>query len=259
MAVVAARRTRQDDGERYRAPVQTARSLLQELIRQSGRIVEDKQFDLLRSYGSKDAHVYSAGDLGLLQYPTVSVVGTREVSEDGWCRAARLGRELALSNFVVMSGLARGVDTAALTAAIEAGGKTIGVIGTPLDKAYPAENAKLQEQIYQSHLLVSPFQSGEPVYKGNFPKRNRVMALLSDATAIVEASDTSGTLHQAAECLRQGRWLFIMRSVVEDPTLNWPRKFVGKPRVVVLSSTSEIVDAVRSEKRFSTHYQTPDQ
>jgi DNA processing protein len=243
MGLLATRRC-EEDRERYRPPVKTSQLLLQELIRQSGRSVEDKQFDLLRSYGARDARVYCAGDLELLMRPVVSVVGTREVSEEGWRRAARLARELVSADVVVMSGLARGVDTAALTATLEAGGKSIGVIGTPLEKAYPAENARLQEEIYSHHLLISPFTPGEPVYKGNFPKRNRVMALLSDATVIVEASDTSGTLHQAAECLRQGRWLFIMKSVVDDLNLKWPAKFVGKPRVVVLSSTAEITDAI---------------
>jgi DNA processing protein len=250
MAIGAARRRPDEARERYRAPLNATRLLLQEAIRQSGRSVEDKQFDLLRSYGTRDAYVYYAGDLNLLLRPTVSVVGTRDVSDDGWRRASRLARELALKDIVVMSGLARGVDTAALTAAIETGGKTIGVIGTPLDKAYPAENAKLHEEIYSNHLLISPFRVGEPVFKGNFPKRNRVMALLSDATAIVEASDTSGTLHQAAECLRQGRWLFIMKSVVEDSNLTWPAKFVGKPNVVVLSSSSEIADAIAQSRQI---------
>jgi DNA processing protein len=74
-------------------------------------------------------------------------VGTREATDDGWKRASRLGRELAASAIVVMSGLAKGIDTAALTGAIEAGGKTVGVIGTPLGKAYPVENAALQENI----------------------------------------------------------------------------------------------------------------
>jgi DNA processing protein len=249
MARGAAHKGREEARGRYRAPLNVTRVLLQEAIRQSGRSVEDKQFDLLRSYGTRDAYVYCAGDLDLLLRPTVSVVGTREVSDEGWRRASRLARELALKNVAVMSGLARGIDTAALTTAIEAGGKTVGVIGTPLDKAYPAENANLQEEIYSNHLLISPFGIGEAVFKGNFPKRNRVMALLSDATVIVEASDTSGTLHQAAECLRQGRWLFIMKSVVDDPTLTWPTRFVGKPKVVILSSTSEIVDAIQAGER----------
>jgi DNA processing protein len=71
------------------------------------------------------------------------------------------------------------------------------------------------------------------------------MAAITDATVIVEASDTSGTLHQAAECQRLGRWLFIMKAVAESKDLEWPRKFLGKPLVGVLSSTAQIFDAVR--------------
>jgi DNA processing protein len=144
-----------------------------------------------------------------------------------------------------MSGLAKGVDTVAHTSAIEVGGRTVAVIGTPLDKAYPAENSELQRAIYSNHLLISPFASGQQVFKSNFPARNKVMALLSDATVIVEASDTSGTLHQAAECQKSNRWLFIMRSVVENTAVTWPAKFLKHPKTRILSDTSEILEAVR--------------
>jgi DNA processing protein len=144
-----------------------------------------------------------------------------------------------------VSGLAKGVDTAALTAAIEAGGRTIAVIGTPLSKAYPAENARLQEEIYSTQLLLTPFREGETVYKSNFPKRNRVMAAISDATVIIEASDTSGTLHQAAECQRLGRWLFIAKSVVDDDSLTWPKRFIGQQRVVILEKTDDVVRRIK--------------
>jgi DNA protecting protein DprA len=230
----------------YIPPIRPQKCSLQDLVRKAGRkIVGQKQFDLLRETGSKDAWVYAAGDLALLQNPAVSIVGTREVSDDGYRRAHRLARELVSEGVIVMSGLARGVDEAAHTGAIAHGGRTIAVIGTPLDKAYPAEHAELQMEIYRDHLLLSPFSQGEKVFRSNFPKRNRVMALLSDATVIVEASDTSGTLHQAAECLRQERWLFIMRSVAEDPSLSWPAKFLDKPRVRVLKDTSEILQAIQ--------------
>jgi DNA processing protein len=124
------------------------------------------------------------------------------------------------------------------------GGRVAAVIGTPLDKAYPAENAELQHDIYRRHLLMTPFCVGERVFRSNFPTRNRVMAAISDATAIIEASDTSGTLHQAAECVRLGRWLFIAKSVVDDPQLTWPARFLGQPKVRVLVSTSDILDAI---------------
>ncbi|WP_235679054.1 DNA-processing protein DprA [Aquibium microcysteis] len=204
----------------------------------------ERQFDMLRNYGERDIFLYYAGDLHLLAKRAVSIVGTRDVSEEGRRRATRLARELADADVLVMSGLAKGVDRAAHEATIAAGGFTAAVIGTPLSKAYPIENKSLQEEIYSNHLLITPFADGEPVYKGNFPKRNRVMALLSDATVIVEASDTSGTLHQAAECQRQGRWLFIMRAVAENPRLTWPSKFLSHPKTKVLRSTFDIIEAL---------------
>jgi DNA processing protein len=146
---------------------------------------------------------------------------------------------------VVVSGLAKGVDTEALSAAMQAGGRVVAVIGTPIDMAYPAENKHLQEQIYRDHLLVSQFPTGERVFRANFPERNKLMAALSDATAIIEAGDTSGTLHQAAECVRLGRWLFIAKSVVDDPSLQWPKRFLGQPRVASFSSTDDIIKAIK--------------
>ncbi len=152
----------------------------------------------------------------------------------------RLARELAACGITIVSGLARGVDTEALTSAIESGGKTIAVIGTPIDRAYPAENKGLQEKIYREHLLISQFPPGKKVFPSNFPERNKLMAVISDATVIVEASDTSGTLHQAAECVRLNRLLFIAASIMEDPTLRWPQSFISYPNAKVLRKTLHV-------------------
>ncbi|QQR46545.1 DNA-processing protein DprA [Myxococcus xanthus] len=189
--------------------------------------------------------LHYAGELSLLNRPCVSIVGTRAVSAAGAARARRLARELVDANVVVVSGLAKGVDANAHKAAIDAGGRTVAVIGTPLDTAYPAENKRLQEQIYREHLLVSQFSPGSRVFQGNFPARNRVMAALSDATVIIEAGETSGTLHQAVECRKLGRWLFIAKSVVDNPDLTWPAGFIGLPRVRILSSTEDLLAALR--------------
>lgn len=188
--------------------------------------------------------VWIAGDRSLVRRRAVAVVGTRRVSPDGARRARRLAKELAEAGVVVVSGLAEGVDTEALTAAMEAGGDVIAVIGTPLDRAYPAQNKQLQEAIYRDHLLVSQFAPGSQVFPSHFPMRNRTMAALSDATVIIEASDTSGTLHQATECGRLGRWLFIARSVVDDPRLSWPAKFRGGAKTRVLENTSDVLAAI---------------
>jgi DNA processing protein len=188
--------------------------------------------------------VYYAGNLALLKRPCVAIVGTRKVSDAGEARTRRLARELAQEGVVVVSGLAMGVDTAAHTACIEAGGSTIAVIGTPMDTATPASNRALQELIYKEHLVLSPFPIGSRVQKGNFPQRNQVMAAISDATVVIEASDTSGTLHQSKEAVGLGRWLFIARSCADDPTLAWPQSFLKGRTAKVLNATADIIERV---------------
>ena len=181
---------------RYRPPQNIKLQNLRDLVEFCGRgALKESQFTLLS--GRQDdpkLDVFYAGNLDLLKGPAVSIVGTRDGTEDGRQRARRLARELIQAGVVIVSGLARGIDTAAHVSVIEHGGFTAAVIGTPLDKAYPAENAELQETIYRDHLLLSPFPIGERVFPSNFPKRNRVMAALTDASVIVEASDTSGTI-----------------------------------------------------------------
>ncbi|MEH2501488.1 DNA protecting protein DprA [Bradyrhizobium sp. AZCC 1578] len=230
----------------YVPPTEVHTHALPDLLVRIGRAaLEDQQLDFLRDASPRrEATVFYAGNLDILDAPTVSIVGTREVSEAGWRRASQLARDLVKAGVTVMSGLAKGVDTAALTSAISNGGRVAAVIGTPLDKAYPAENGQLQQQIYAHHLLMTPFKVGDRVFRSNFPTRNRVMAAISDATVIIEASDTSATLHQAAECVRLGRWLFIAKSVVDDGSLTWPERFVGQPKVGVLSSTFDLINAI---------------
>lgn len=193
--------------------------------------------------------LWVVGDTSLVRGLAVSIVGSRKVSPEGRKRTRRLARALAEAGVTVVSGLAEGVDTEAHWAAIDAGGRTVAVIGTPLDRAYPASNAKLQELIYREHLLVSQFEPGSRVFPSNFPARNKTMAALSDATVIIEASDTSGTLHQASECTRIGRWLFIARSVVENTFLTWPKRFLGRPKVAILDRVEDVLDAIREERR----------
>lgn len=171
--------------------------------------------------------LYLQGDVGLLRrHPRVAVVGSRRASEAGLRRTRDLVKVLVSKGIVIVSGLAEGIDTAAHHAAIDAGGRTIAVLGTPLDKCFPASNRHLQEQISKDHLVVSQYASGSPIHKGNFPMRNRTMALIADATIIVEANETSGTRHQGWEALRMYRPLMIMSNVSKDPALTWPSKMI---------------------------------
>jgi len=193
---------------------------------------------------------YYRGDIGLLESDSVSIVGARKTDELGLARAHRLAIELVEKGITVVSGLALGVDTAALTSAIQAGGRVIGVIGTPIDEYYPAQNKELQDEIASSHLLMSqvPFYKyAHQLFETKryyFPERNELMAAVSDVTVIVEASDTSGTLTQARACLAQRRPLFIMRSCVESPKLKWPQEFLKKApeSVFILDETAQILE-----------------
>lgn len=189
--------------------------------------------------------LFLAGDRSLLRrHPRVSIVGSRNATPDGLRRAARLARILAENGVVVVSGLAKGVDTAAHRAAIDAGGSTIAVIGTPLDKVYPRENRELQREIAEKHLVVSQFAAGTRTFPSSFPMRNRTMALIVDASVIVEAGDTSGSLSQGWEALRLARALFFMKSIVEErPELEWPREMM-EYGAQVLEEPEELLDAL---------------
>lgn len=174
--------------------------------------------------------LYYQGDWCLTERRSVAVVGTREPSPAGYKRAAKVGGILAEQGFVVISGLARGIDTAALTGAIEAGGKVIGVIGTPLGQYYPPESHALQDLIAAKHLLISQVpvlrygRQRPPQNRFFFPERNVTMSALSEGTVIIEAGETSGTLTQARAAVHQRRKLFILDSCFERG-LGWPARF----------------------------------
>lgn len=191
--------------------------------------------------------LYVAGESALLRsLPKVSVVGARKASPEGVRRATRLARGLAERGVLVVSGLAEGIDTAAHEAAIAVGGRTAAVLGSPLDVAFPARNLSLQRRIMQEHVAVSQFPSGHPILKTNFPRRNRTMAVLSDATIIVEASDGSGSLSQGWEALRLKRPLLLLKSIVETASLSWPTEMIAYGAEVV-SDLEEIFEVLTLE------------
>ena len=146
---------------------------------------------------------------------------------------------LVEDDFTVVSGLAAGIDTMAHRTAMEEDGRTIAVIGTPLSHTYPHENAELQHRIAEEFLVVSqvPLKRYESQdYRFNrsfFPERNRTMSALTEATIIVEAGETSGTLIQARAALRQGRRLFILDSCFQNPDISWPSRFEAQGAIRV--------------------------
>jgi DNA processing protein len=179
--------------------------------------------------------------------PRVSVIGSRKASPEGLEAASDISRTLAKHKVTVVSGLAEGIDAAAHTAAIEEGGCTIAVLGTPLDRFYPPKNKQLQEIIMRHYLLVSQFPIGYPVQPKNFVLRNRTMALISDASIIVEAGDKSGSLHQGWEALRLGRPLFIWSRIMRDSSLKWPAKMLAYG-AAELSDPEQVLEVLPSER-----------
>jgi DNA processing protein len=183
--------------------------------------------------------LYYQGWWDLAESRSVAVVGTRQPTPDGITRTRKLVKALVKDNFTIVSGLAAGVDTVAHETAIAEGGRTIAVIGTPLSHSYPRENAALQRKIATEYLLISqvPVKRYERQdYRKNrlfFPERNITMSALTEATIIVEAGETSGTLIQARAALHQGRKLFILDNCFQRG-LSWPQKFAdnGAVRVV---------------------------
>jgi len=176
--------------------------------------------------------LYFLGSWELAEAPRrVAVVGTRKITSEGAARTRKLVRALVESDFTIVSGLAQGVDTVAHTTAIESNGRTLAVIGTPISEAYPRENTELQKRMATDFLVISQvpvlrYRAQNPNWNRLFfPERNKTMSALTEATIIVEASETSGTLIQAKAALAQGRKLFILESNFHNPSITWPAKF----------------------------------
>jgi len=175
--------------------------------------------------------LYFQGWWDLLHTPSVAVVGTRKPTDAGLARTEKLVRNLVKDGYTIMSGLAAGIDTVAHQTAIGSEGRTIAVIGTPLSRVYPPENADLQKRIARDYLLISQvpvIRYSRQDWRSNrsfFPQRNITMSALSAATVIVEAGETSGTLMQAAAAIQQKRKLFILDSCFQDSGLTWPKKY----------------------------------
>jgi DNA processing protein len=195
--------------------------------------------------------LYVKGPIELpLPSPRVSIVGSRKASLNGLANSRVIASKLASNNVLIISGLAEGIDTSAHVAAIEQGGHTVAVLGTPLNKSFPAKNFELQQKMMREYMAISQFPVSEPVKPKNFVKRNRTMALISDATIIVEASDKSGTWHQGWEAIRLGRPLFIWKSVLKH-NVTWHKKMIDYG-ALVLQDPADVLEVLPGSSSLET-------
>jgi DNA processing protein len=160
---------------------------------------------LLAAISDAPACLWTRGDRSALSTVAVAVIGARIASQEGLIAAGEIACDLARAGVVVISGLARGIDSAAHAGALDGGGKTIAVLGTGIDRVYPSENDGLAERIAASGLLVTEFPPGSPPENWHFPRRNRIISGLSRAVVVVEAKDKSGSLITARLAADQGR------------------------------------------------------
>jgi DNA processing protein len=193
----------------------------------------------------RPALLFVRGELSAGDERSVAVVGARRASPAGLLRARRIASELSEAGNVVVSGLAAGIDAAAHTAALRAGGRTLAVLGTGVDRVYPADHAELQRMIAATGAVISCFWPEQPPSPGAFPIRNGLMSGLTHGTVIVEASERSGTRTQARRALAHGRPVFL------DPTLlvqAWARELADRPNVHVSDRSDEILATIERRR-----------
>lgn len=165
----------------------------------------------------------------------VAIVGTRRVTSYGRQITEELSSFLAANGITVISGLARGVDALAHQTALKAGGRTIGVLGSGVDKIYPPEHRALAEQMLERGALVSDYAPGTPPDASNFPPRNRIISGLSLAVVVVEAGETSGALITAEFAAEQGREIFAVPGSILAPQSKGTNKLIQNGALPLLS------------------------
>jgi DNA processing protein len=162
--------------------------------------------------------IFAQGQVDLLRLPGVAIVGSRDHSPYGGEVCRGVAREAAEAGIAVVSGMARGLDAIAQTAALDAGGATIGLLGNGLGVVYPAANRMLYRRVAEEGLLLTEFPPGERPGVGAFPRRNRLISGLARVTVVIEAAEGSGTLITVGTALAQGRDVMAVPGNISSPT-----------------------------------------
>lgn len=193
-----------------------SKRLREEFNRFPSLSILDKEYPMeLKNIYNPPALLFYQGNLELLNKGKLAVVGSRKCSEVGAQSVAKIIKELG-NRFVIVSGLARGIDTSAHVAALKNGGATIAVIGCGLDVYYPKENSKLQDYISRNQLLLTEYEVGQEPKKFHFPERNRIIAGLSQGVIVAEAKIRSGSLITCERAMEEGRDIFAVPGNILD-------------------------------------------
>ncbi|HET7234714.1 MAG TPA: DNA-processing protein DprA [Longimicrobium sp.] len=188
--------------------------------------------------------LFAIGNLELLTAPGLGVVGTREPTDYGRRIASTLSGELARAGLSIVSGMARGIDSAAHAAALDAGGTTAGVLGHGIDRVYPPENGKLFARVGERGLLLTELAPGEAPNAGNFPRRNRLIAALSLGILVVEMGERSGAQHTVTYALEQGKDVFAVPGPIGSPQSTGTNQLL-KDGARLVTSSADILEELR--------------
>lgn len=187
-------------------------------------------------------------DLGERDLRSVAVVGTRDATEHGLRTAADIARALVRRDVTVVSGLAKGIDASAHTAALDAAGRTMAVIGTGITRTYPTEHAELSRRVAASGTLVSQFWPSMHPARWTFPRRNAVMSGICQGTVVIEASARSGAKMQARLASQHGKQVFLVSQLVTSQ--EWAQRYVDKGWAIEVDGVDDVVKRLASPERI---------
>ncbi|HUQ91524.1 MAG TPA: DNA-processing protein DprA [Bryobacteraceae bacterium] len=196
--------------------------------------------------------LFARGRIQLLDTVMLSIVGTRRPTQYGSVATERIARELAQAGLTIVSGMARGIDTAAHKAALDIKGNTVAVLGCGVDVVYPAENRKLADQIASEGLLISEFPMGTPGYPQNFPIRNRVVSGLSAGVLVVEGAKYSGSAITARLAIEQSRELFAIPGNITS-NMSWGPNLLIKQGAKLVQDAEDVLSELSPEDRRRVH------
>ncbi|GAB2181191.1 DNA-processing protein DprA [Denitratisoma sp. agr-D3] len=199
--------------------------------------------------------LYAKGSVDYLNRPAIALVGSRNASQQGEENAEAFATVLSRAGLGVVSGLALGIDAAAHRGGLKGTGGTIAVVGTGIDRIYPARNADLARQIAAEGVIVSEFSLGTPPLQGNFPRRNRLIAGLAQGCLVVEAAERSGSLITARLAAEAGREVFAIPGSIHSPLAKGCHKLI-KQGAKLVESAQDILEELGWEKRVQIPAET---
>jgi len=211
-------------------------------------IVDPRYPQPLREIFDPPALLFVRGRVELLQSLSLGVVGTRRPTPYGLAVAERLSADLAHAGLTIVSGMARGIDTAAHKGALAAGGDTVAVLGCGVDVVYPAENRKLMTELAAKGLIVAEFPMGATAFPQNFPIRNRIISGISVGVLVVEGAQYSGSAITAKLAIDQGREVFAVPGNITSK-LSWGPNLLIKQGAKIVQDWNDVVAELPPESR----------